>query len=215
MLHVPRAIIKKIYGWTARELHVVSKQDEDNLTSLILLVGLDIISDYLKKGRNGLVSDEHDKEFALSFQLEEGRRKYDKVDTLYNGMRTRMFTLLSIQLAIMAYLFSDLQSLVPHELYGILFFAAGAVGLAVSIGTLFYYYRSIRNWPTPIGPVEILKINHLPSRINTLEVACEDYEVAYHRACAIYAQRARALNFSLHAFTISVIILIVLKFASI
>jgi len=191
----------------------VSRQDD--LTNRIILLGLDIVSDYLKKSNDTSGGDGNDEEFALTFQLEELRRKYDKVDGLYNNMRTRMFTLLSIQLAIMAYLFSDLSSLVPHELYGILFFAAGAIGLAISISTLFYYYRSISNWPTPIGPIEVLKINNLPTRINTLKVASDDYNDAYGSACAIYATRAKALNFSLHAFTISVIILIVLKFANI
>lgn len=157
---------------------------------------------------------EYDEEFALTVLLEELRRKYDKTDVLYNNMRTRMFTLLSIQLAIMAYLFSDLASLVPKELYGILFFAGGAVGLTISISILFYYYRSISNWPTPIGPIEALRIDHLPTKINTLKVICEDYERAHNKACEIYAKRARALNLSLHVFTISVIILIVLKFAN-
>lgn len=164
---------------------------------------------------NPTANTDHDVEFALTFQLEEWRRKYDKEDTLYNSMRTRMFTLLSIQLAIMAYLFSDLGSVVPEELYGIIFFGIGALGLFVSISILFYYYRSINNWPTPIADLEIEKINNNPTRVNTLTVACQDYEAAYNDACAIYGKRAKALNLSLHVFTISVIILLVLKFANI
>lgn len=156
-----------------------------------------------------------DKEFALTFLLEEWRRKYDKEDALYNSMRTRMFTLLSIQLAIMAYLFSDLKALVPEELYGIIFFGAGAIGVFISTSILFFYYRSISNWPTPIAELESEKIMNNPTRINTLNVACEDYELAYNKACYIYSVRARALNISLHVFTASVIILLVLRFANV
>lgn len=193
----------------------VNKKGRNDLRNRLLGIGADILVKYITRSKDREVSSELDEEFAITLQLHELRRKYDKIDTLYNSMRTRMFTLLSIQLAIMAYLFSDLSSLVPNELYGILFFAAGAIGLGISISTLFFYYRSINNWPTPVGPVETEKINNNPTRINALRVVLDDYEVAYDKACHIYSKRAKALNFSLHAFTISAIILLVLKFATV
>lgn len=143
--------------------------------------------------------------------LEEERRRYSDIKDTFHGMRNRTLAILTIEFAILTYFFSDIQNVLPKELYGIIFFAIAVACLLVSIGFLFYCYRSIE-WPDPIGPVEIHKIQNAEDEPSFLKVMVDDYALSSRQANKILEKRGKLLNLSLYFFAIGVTILLIIKF---
>ncbi len=154
----------------------------------------------------------NDESAKYYFLLEEGRRKYARVDQTCKDIKNRMLLFLTLGIAILTYFFSDIRECLPKELYGIIFFAVGVIAILISIGILLAHYRAIHNWPMPIGPVELEKINNLEYEKEILEVAVNDYNAAYDEACRITGKYARAANLALFLFIVGVIILLIVKF---
>lgn len=146
-----------------------------------------------------------------SLLLAEERRRYSMLRDVSQGMRNRTLAILTIEFAILTYFFSDVRSVVPSEIYGIIFFAISAFCLAVSVGILFYCYRSV-DWPDPVGPIEIEKINNTISEQDAVNIIIDDYRAAANDANKILKRRGKLLNVSLYLFIMSVIILLVIKF---
>ena len=144
--------------------------------------------------------------------LEENRRLYNSTCEKFSGMRNRILTFLAIELAVLTYFFTDLRSIIPSELYGIVFFVVGVACLLFSVTLFFYCYRSIHNWPTPIGPVEVEKLKHAHSESEVLSIFVKDYAEANIIAGKIFSRYAKFSNWGLYLFIVGVIILLVIKF---
>lgn len=143
--------------------------------------------------------------------LKEARKRYEETNVTFREIRNRMAILFSAELAIMTYLFSDLTSIFPQERYGQVIFIIACLGILASIGTLFIFYRSIPNWPVPIGNIDRLKISNVKNEIDVLKYIENDYYLANEEAQNILKKRALAFNFSMHIFIISAIILLIIK----
>ncbi len=149
--------------------------------------------------------------FRLNMILDEERAHYNKIDNSYTNNRNRMFILLSAELAVMTYLFSDITNMLPKELYGMIIFGIACAGVLSSVGLLFIFYRSIFNWPVPIGATDIEKLKQKETKEEILEYFIEDYIESREKAHEILTRDAKVLNLSTHMFIISAIILMVIK----
>lgn len=148
----------------------------------------------------------------LKTSLEEERRRYQDILVSFREMRNRTLVFLSVELAIMTYFFANLNEILPNELYGIIFFTIGVICIAVSIALLFYRYRMIPDWPDPVGPVELIKINQAASESEYLRIIVNDYKAASAKTNEILHRHAVSINWSLYLFVIGAIILLIIKF---
>ena len=143
--------------------------------------------------------------------LDEAKKRFDRTNITSREIRGRMAILFSAELAIMTYLFSDLTSIFPQELYGQAIFILACLGIVVSIVTLLTFYKSNSNWPAPIGETDRAKIANLNSELEILKYIEEDYFFANEEAQKILKKRGKAFNFSMHIFLLSAIILLIIK----
>ncbi len=147
----------------------------------------------------------------IDFQLDVEQKRYDSLSQSYTEAKNRRLLLLSAETAIFTFLFSDLQNLVPKELYGIIFFSIGVLSGVASLVLSFYHCRPMP-WPDPIGPVEDAKMNAASTEREWKIVALNDYKDANlecNRLLGIYAQ---TLKWSLIFFMMGITILLIIKF---
>jgi len=154
----------------------------------------------------------NDEEIKYKLLLEEAREKYHKVDKVYAEIKNRMLLFLTADIALLTYFFTDIRECLPDELYGVIFFAIGVISIITSIGILFFHYRAIYNWPSPVGPVEVERINNRSGGKEILQIAIDDYTDAYEAANKITREYARAANWALLLFVAGVTILLIIKF---
>lgn len=147
----------------------------------------------------------------LSFCIDVEQKRYDSLDKSFGEAKNRRLLLLSAEFAIFAFLFSDLQSLLPTELYGMIFFAIGIFAGVGSITLSFYHCRPII-WPDPIGPTEEAKISASQTEAEWKTVVLEDYRSANQECKRLLSLHARTLKWSLILFVISITILLIIKF---
>ena len=145
------------------------------------------------------------------YLLSEAKNRYSETSKSFAEMRNRMFVLFSAELAIMTYLFSDLLNLIPSELYGQVIFYTACLGILVAVGILFIYFRSIFNWPGPIGDADRARIIGMNNELDVIKYIEEDYRNANDKAQSILKKRGKALNISMQIFVISAIILLIMK----
>lgn len=138
-------------------------------------------------------------------------KNYDALDKHFLETKNRRLLLVSAEIAIFMYLFSDLQNMVPGELYGIIFFAIGVISAVASLVLSFYHLRPI-SWPHPIGPVETAKIDAARSELEWKTVIYEDLLGCNAKCAKILNSIAKTLKLSLIFFVISVTILSIIKF---
>ena len=143
--------------------------------------------------------------------LNEAKLRFERTNATSKEIRGRMAILLSVELAIMTYLFSDLTSIFPQEKYGQAIVIIACLGVLVSIITLLAHYKSNLNWPAPTGETDRAKLATLDNEIEILKYIENDYFCANEEAQKILAKRAKAFNFSMHIFLISAIILLIIK----
>lgn len=147
----------------------------------------------------------------INFHIEAEEHRYDALDKHFLETKNRRLLLVSAELAIFMYLFSDLQNMVPRELYGIIFFAFGVISAIISLVLSFYHLRPIQ-WPHPIGPVENAKIDAAKDELEWKKIVYND-TLSCNTACSkILNSIARTLKISLTFFVVSVTILSVIKF---
>lgn len=147
----------------------------------------------------------------IDFRLSIEQKRYESLSTSYTEAKNRRLLLLSAEITIFAFLFSDLQSIVPKELYGIIFFAIGIVFGIVSLVLSFYHCRPM-SWPDPIGPVEHAKIEAATTEEEWKNIALKDYIAANQRCHELLRLYARTLKWSLIFFVSSITILLIIKF---
>lgn len=154
----------------------------------------------------------NDESVKYHLLLEEARIKYNKIDETYKNIKNRMLLFLTLDVAILTYFFADIRDCLPTELYGIIFFGIGVISILISTGILFAHYRAVCNWPTPIGPLEVEKIENAQYEKEVLRVAIDDYDAASTEANRIVEKHAKAANWALLLFSAGVIILLIIKF---
>ena len=159
--------------------------------------------------------DENLELFRQEKLAEEAKTKYARTDKAFVENRNRMFVLFTAELGVLAYLtthfFSNFPNNIPTELYGKIIFGMAYLALLTSTGLLFIFYKSIFDWPSPIGPVEREKIKAAKTKIKVLKIIEEDYLFAREKGEEIVKQRAKILNISMHIFVISAIILLTIR----
>lgn len=147
----------------------------------------------------------------LDAKIEIEDNRYDRTDKHFLENKNRRILLVSAELVIFMYLFSDLQNMVPNELYGQIFFAAGVMFAIASLVFSFMHCRPIA-WPEPIGPIEIEKINSAHTELEWKSVIYDDYRACNVECKKILSNLAKTLKYSLFCFVISVIILVIIKY---
>lgn len=160
-------------------------------------------------------TDENLELFRQEKLTEEAKTKYARTDKAFVENRNRMFVLFTAELGVVAYFtsyfFSNFPNNIPAELYGKIIFGMAYLAALFSVGILFIFYRSIFDWPSPIGPLEREKIGNTTSRIKILKIIEEDYLYAREEGEKIVKKRAKILNTSMHIFVISAIILLTIR----
>ncbi len=142
---------------------------------------------------------------------EENKKRYDDISDNFSECRRRTFIVLAAELSVVAFFLTDVKSLIPDQLYGRILSAGASSVCMFSVLLLLYNYRSIYKWPTPIGPREQEMIKSAKNEEGVDRVVSDDYHNAAEVAHSILERMARILNFSMHAFVICAIILLVIK----
>lgn len=145
------------------------------------------------------------------FCIEVEQKRYETLNKSYTDTKNRRLLLLSVEMAIFTFLFSNLQDLIPNELYGIIFFAIGALAAVASLVLSFYHCRPA-SWPDPIGPVEKVKIEATTEENVWKQIALEDYEAANRECKRLLEVYAKTLKWSLFFFVVSITILLIIKY---
>lgn len=163
-------------------------------------------------------SDKTDEDLKLFRQerlTEEAKTKYARTDKAFIDCRNRMFVLFTAELGVVAYFtsyfFSNFPNNIPTELYGKIVFGMAYLAALFSVGMLFISYKSIFDWPSPIGPLEREKIRNATNKVKILKIIEEDYLYAREEGEKIVKKRAKILNTSMHIFVISAIILLTIR----
>jgi len=147
----------------------------------------------------------------LNAKINIEERRHDALDKHFLETKSRRLLLVSAELAIFVYLFSDLRNMIPKELYGTVFFAIGVISAIASLFFSFYHLRPIK-WPNPIGPVETVKIDAAKSELEWKKIIYDDYCSCNNDNAKILTYMSRTLVASLIFFVISVTILLIIKF---
>lgn len=150
-------------------------------------------------------------EQILSLALEEARRKFERLNGDYNQLRTKMFTILGVQLAVVTFLFAVGPNNIPNIPYGIIFGSIGVAGVCVAVILLFLGVCS-NSWASPAEPKElkILRHENLETFIGYLK---DDYLSAYDFCRERYNKRSSLFDWSVRIFLGSVIVIMIIKFA--
>lgn len=97
---------------------------------------------------------EKDKIRSLELAIEEQRRDYDQVDTMYESARSKNYSMIAVVLGLLAYLYTangdgTLQErlFIPNEHYGIIFYAISVALIIYGMGKLVKALKS-RPWST-------------------------------------------------------------------
>lgn len=157
-------------------------------------------------------NDEELKVLVKSLQLDEWRRKYDAIDNSYDRIRSRSITLLTIQIGVISYFITRLETLIKSEIYGVIFLIFGSVMALVAIGFSIQNYRSKKRWSSPMYELEIEKMNQAKQYSDALDILLDDYRGSYDNNCQIHEPAAKRLNQSLFIFIGAAIILLALNF---
>lgn len=160
-------------------------------------------------------SDEELELFRQEKLAEEAKTKYSRTDKAFVENRNRMFVLFTAELGVTSYFtsyfFSNFPNNIPVNLYGGIIFGMAYLAMLFSVGILFIFYKSIFDWPSPIGPVEREKIRNAKSKVEILKIITKDYLGAREKGERIVAKRAKILNTSMHIFIVSAIILLTIR----
>lgn len=130
----------------------------------------------------------------------------------YDKMNNKMFTLLSLEIALAGLFSYKLSSIKTHGTvveWILLYAAISLLGLSAII--IFINYQAKKTWATPMGELEVEKMNNAKSRLASLTVLYDDYRTTYVIRDTVLDKKARYLNAALYLFVISAILLIVLK----
>jgi len=164
------------------------------------------------KDNISMVKDLKDSE---ELSIEELRRKYDKICSDYNSLRTRVLAFLGGVLALITFLFGGSKDFPPpDQLYGKIFYFT-AIGLLIVTFIILFRCASSILWASPVERKEIasLKKRYRTNR-DFLEYVRNEYLEALDDC--ISKQNARALDFdiAIKCLFIGGIILMVIKFTN-
>lgn len=147
----------------------------------------------------------------LKLKLDAEKERYSAAEGSFNGIRSRCLALLSVEMVLITYFFSDLRSIIPSEIYGIIFFAIGIISIIASAGLSLYSIRPI-TWPDPIGPEEYAKLDYAKDENECLKVFANDYTLSAEEAKRLTAKQAQIFKYSLLLFVFGLIMLLIIKF---
>lgn len=138
--------------------------------------------------------------------------KLAEQSSTFDKMQNKMFALVGLLLTLGGLLSSGVFAIkkpdTPIEQI-ILTVALALLGAtAMLIG---YEYRTKKNWSTPIGPAEEVKLDNAKDYEEALEIIHDDYKVSKNARAAILDRKGRFLNGALYMFITSVILLLILK----
>lgn len=150
---------------------------------------------------------------VLMLAIDEQRRVYDMLATLWAQLRVKCFTFLGGGLTALTFLYASTnnkdQLFIPNETYGqILYFAA----LGVTIFGLVSLFLAIKpsHWEFPTEKHDLLKLHYATQR-SYLEYTKDRYITCYDVNSKAYEYKQRLFNLGLYPLIFGVIILIVLK----
>lgn len=130
----------------------------------------------------------------------------------FDKMNNKTFALVGLLLTLGGLLTYDaFQISIPDNVIEYIIFTAALSLLGLTTALIGYDYRAKRNWSVPIGPVEEERLDRTKKYQEALEIIHKDYRDVYIARDRLLERKAKILNTALHAFIISVILLIVLK----
>lgn len=157
------------------------------------------------------MTNEDDEIKKLDIKTSIELKRYEWLDKHFLETKNRRLLLVSAEVAIFVYLFSDLQNMIPGELYGIIFFGMGIASAIASLVASFYHLRPIR-WFYPIGATEKAEIDASKSELEWKKIVYTDCHKTNLECIKVLNSIARSLKLSLTFFVISVTILVIIKF---
>lgn len=132
--------------------------------------------------------------------------------TTFDKMQNKMFALVGLLLTLGGLLTYDAFKIErPDTLLENIIFVSALILLGLTAILIGYEYRSKKNWSSPIGAVEELKLDHASDYKEALEIIHDDYKIAKNARTAVLDRKAQFLNAALYMFVVSVILLLVLK----
>lgn len=158
------------------------------------------------------MTEDNDKVQVLETNMEELRRLYDRLTSLYDNIKIKVLALIAGELAIVPFIFSENARLMPSELYGIIFSSIGIACIALSFGLLLWAI-STADWLVPLDLKESHKLHErYKNKQEYLEYLKSDYEECIVHCLKKIKTRAKIFNVTLMLFSAGAFIIFVLKY---
>lgn len=143
--------------------------------------------------------------------IAELRLLYERLTSLYDGIKIKILALIAGEVAIVPFIFSDGFPDIQSSQEGVLF-GIGAVLFAVSFALLLWAI-STADWLVPFAVTDSRKVKELyPTPEKLKAFIKEDYEISAEDCLKRIRVRAKIFNITLWLLVIGLIILFVLKY---
>ncbi len=159
-----------------------------------------------------------EKENSLKLIIDEQRRDYDYLLSIYDRTRATENILLTAGFGVLAYLYyaapqgsrlSIVERLfMPHEDYGKVIYVIAASFFAYGILKLIFTVFGDNPWETAY---ETSKASYSHQQIDTLEYIKDRYDICHRLNGKAYYDRKKQLIFLFYTILLSAIILVVIK----
>lgn len=147
----------------------------------------------------------------LKLSIKELTKKYNLVNNRYDQLRVKVLAILTIAVAGVTFIYSDLTKIVPTQKYGIFLFILGSILIAGALGVLLWLTSSVE-WHSPVEVREIERAEKVyQNKLAYLRYIRDDYLVGFRGNAEILHKRSMWFNHVIYILVVGVIMVMAIK----
>jgi hypothetical protein len=161
------------------------------------------------------MEEKTDKLNKYKVAISELQRIYDHVSNSFDQLRVKTLALIAGEVAIVSFIFSGDQTLVPTQTYGKILLGLGLSFMAVAF-TMFLWTISSMPWLIPVTLQEVEDIDERYEDTQAfLKFVKKDYIECINHCMKKVEPRAKRFDTAIYLLMLGVIIVLVIKFGGI